>query len=381
MRKRILCLILALLMLCGCQQAEPTETTTEPTTEATTEAATEPTTEPTTEATQPPLVLEAGPQVYVDGVAISQSWYYEGTLYISADEFEAARGGLELDGESYSFSDGIMYRDGVALVLSSLFPLPHEGRTLIPLMDMCELFRLSVYDDTEMNTIYCTSAAWVYDIPEGYDVPVLMYHAVSDDIWGTAELFVSPSDLEDQLRYLTENGYDPIFFEDLYHIEDYDKPVILTFDDGYLDNYTELFPLLQKYNVKATVFMITDAIEYSARYLFPEHIQEMADSGLVSIQSHTNHHPNLDEISREEQIAQMEDSKRLLIRCTKREPYVLCYPTGKYNSDTLEVIGDYYAFGIKMVGGMYTTGDHPHQVNRYYVSRYTSLSEFAAMIG
>ena len=78
-------------------------------------------------------------------------------------------------------------------------------------------------------------------------VPVFMYHAVSDDVWGVEHLFVSPSEMEKQLAFLQENGYSTIWFEDLEHVGDYEKPVILTFDDGYDDNYSELYPLLQKY--------------------------------------------------------------------------------------------------------------------------------------
>ena len=71
-----------------------------------------------------------------------------------------------------------------------------------------------------------------------------MYHAVSDNMWGIDELFVSPASMEEQLRYLVDNGYEPIWFSDLAELEQYEKPVILTFDDGYDDNYTELLPLL-----------------------------------------------------------------------------------------------------------------------------------------
>lgn len=88
----------------------------------------------------------------------------------------------------------------------------------------------------------------------GRQVPVLMYHAVGDDCWGEEHLFVRPAELEQQLQYLSENGYETIFFEDLAHLERYEKPVILTFDDGYDDNYTLLLPLLQKYHMKATIF-------------------------------------------------------------------------------------------------------------------------------
>ena len=78
----------------------------------------------------------------------------------------------------------------------------------------------------------------------GRQVPVLMYHAVGDDCLGEEHLFVRPAELEQQLQYLSENGYETIFFEDLAHLERYEKPVILTFDDGYDDNYTLLLPLL-----------------------------------------------------------------------------------------------------------------------------------------
>ena len=90
----------------------------------------------------------------------------------------------------------------------------------------------------------------------GISVPIFMYHAVGNDCWGEESLFVKPEELEKQLQYLSENGYETIFFEDLAHIEQYEKPVMLTFDDGYDDNNTNLLPLLQKYGMKATIFLI-----------------------------------------------------------------------------------------------------------------------------
>ena len=60
----------------------------------------------------------------------------------------------------------------------------------------------------------------------GVRVPVLMYHAVGDDCWGEESLFVKPEELEKQLQYLSENGYETIFFEDLSHIEQYEKEII-----------------------------------------------------------------------------------------------------------------------------------------------------------
>lgn len=405
---RILALLLALMTLTGCtavqeiiRQILPGETTasvteasteaaTQATTEATAEAATEAADPPTEAAAEPSLVLDLCPTVYVNGTAISRTGMSGETVYACAAEFCAALGGtaaedgtvtLDYNGVCYTFSPNYahMMRGEKATVLLSPI-VCFQNQAYLPLEELCQMLELSVFWDTEENTVYCTAAAWQREIPEGYDVPVLMYHAVDDDPWGIPELFVKIERLEEQLQFLTENGYETIFFEDLYHIENYEKPVILTFDDGYLDNYTNLFPLLQEYNCKATVFVIEQYIDNDAYYMTTEQVRQMADSGLVSIQSHTVTHPNLDELDQQEQRLELEQSKLLIARMTRREPYVLCYPTGRYNDDTLEVIGNSYNFGIKMNGGLYTTQDSPFEINRYYISRDTSISSFEAKV-
>lgn len=211
------------------------------------------------------------------------------------------------------------------------------------------------------------------------NVPVLMYHAVSDNMWGIDELFVSPASMEEQLRYLVDNGYEPIWFSDLAELEQYEKPVILTFDDGYDDNYTELLPLLRKYNVKATVFMIAECHGHAAQNDGGAGARD-GGSGLVSIQSHGLTHADMDAMDEETLIRELGESQRILTRVTGRQPSVLCYPTGRYSDLTLEVAERYYNFGLKMVGGQYNTADDPFLVSRYYVSRYTGLDSFAAMV-
>ena len=130
----------------------------------------------------------------------------------------------------------------------------------------------------------------------GVRVPVLMYHAVGDDCWGEESLFVKPEELEKQLQYLSENGYETIFFEDLSHIEQYEKPVLLTFDDGYDDNAETLLPLLQKYGMKATIFLIAGDVGKPHK-LTRAQLTELVQSGLVSIQSHGWSHRNMAALS------------------------------------------------------------------------------------
>ena len=399
MKKRVSFLALALctVLLWGCAAGEHPTETTPPTTEATTQATTEttappteaPTEAPTEPPTEPSVTLEAGPTVYVNGIAIGNTGLDGETVYVSAGEFCAALGGtdegaaaaLDYNGVHYSFTTAFshMMRNDTALALLSPI-LNCQDAPWLPLEELCEMTELSVYRDEEQSTLYCTASAWPREVAEGYDVPVLMYHAVDNDMsLGIAELLVKPELMEEQLQYLTENGYDPIFFEDLYNIDQYDKPVILTFDDGYEDNYTILFPLLKQYNVKATVFIISDFVGRNY-YLTEEQILEMADSGLVSIQSHTVSHPNLDSLNEEKQRVELEQSKLAIARMTHREPFVLCYPTGRYDSDTLNVIGDSYHFGIKMNGGLYTTGGSLYEINRYYISRYTDTDSYISRL-
>lgn len=389
-------LVLGLMLIFSSCQKEPADTQHETTMAAipeTTVASTTETTE-TTEATESELMLEPGDTVTVDGDALEGgSVVYLDKLYVKASEFLGA-----LDNASFSGDDaaGFMVtwndlkieldpKQLGPVINDSPYPLKSEmivyqNALYLPLEEFCNLMHISMLEDAENSRLYCTSGIMDLDIQEGISVPVLMYHAVSDDLWGFDELFVSPSDLDAQLAYLVENGYDPIFFEDLAHLKDYDKPVILTFDDGYLDNYTELYPLLKKHNVKATVFVITSAMGVSQRSMTREQVKELSDSGLVSIQSHTVTHHELSTLSDEEQLTEIRDSKLDVATMTGREPHVLCYPSGDRNETTRELTGQYYNFGIDMNGGLYTTGDERTTVSRYYVSRYTSLDEFASMI-
>lgn len=316
----------------------PSESTALPTTTQT------PTTVPTTTTEPEPVVESSGKTVIYEGKAL----------------------------ETY-------YIDGGDTLMALASDLQEEGE-YIPLLETVAQREYPMWEDEESGILYITPSAKRFAIPEDVDVPVLMYHAVSDYMWGISELFVSPSEMEKQLAYLVENGYDPIWFEDLSHVEDYDKPVILTFDDGYDDNYTELFPLLQKYQVKATIFIIGNAMGMSHK-MTAEQVKELSDSGLVSIQSHGYTHNNMDAMGAEELEYELGETWRVLTRVTGKIPSVLCYPSGRYYSKTLEIAEKYYNFGLKMNGNLYNTSvDDPYLVSRYYIARYTDIYTFAAYV-
>lgn len=343
-----------------------------------------------------PVAEPAGPQVVIDGQPMQTASTLRGeTVMVSAEEFSDR---MQAD-YAYSPDSGTLtltWNDRTAELtvgadtavlngetVSVEAPYVIDDTVMIPAVVLAEAFAADATVDRD--TLYLTPYAGAWTVPSGYAVPTLMYHAVSDDIWGTAELFVRPSEMEKQLQYLTEHGYTTITFEDLYRIDEIEKPVLLTFDDGYNDNYKNLFPLLKKYNCKATIFMITRSYEkggdpVATHKMTKKQMKELSDSGLVSIQSHTRTHRRLGELSVEEQEEEFQRSRLQLLRCTGKMPFVLCYPEGSYNSDTLALAPDFYRFGLKMTGGLYRTSDNPLLVNRYYISRNTTLSTFASYV-
>ena len=234
--------------------------------------------------------------------------------------------------------------------------------------------------DGDNGTYYLSPSVDTSLIPSGRSVPVLMYHGVSNEPWGLEGLFMAPESLRQHLRFFRENGYDLLFFSDLTHLDDYDKPVLLTFDDGYLDNYSQLFPILQEFQAKATVFMIAHNVDYNPNFMTGSQIKELADSGLVDMQSHTVNHQELASMSPEQQRAEMRDSQLMLARITGKIPYVLSYPAGKYNDDTERIAPEYYDFGLKSRGGLWTVDDNFFTIDRYPVYRGAGAGDLQYML-
>ena len=118
------------------------------------------------------------------------------------------------------------------------------------------------------------------DIVETVDTPkilVLNYHQIGNT---SSPLSVNVNDFEAQMKFLVDSGCITITPAELYaglngEIELPQKPVLLTFDDGYLDNYTNAFPILKKYNLRATIFIIPAFTSVYPGYLTWEQLKEM----------------------------------------------------------------------------------------------------------
>lgn len=130
-------------------------------------------------------------------------------------------------------------------------------------------------------------------------VPILMYHEVKP--YKTGKDVITPYEIESDLNYLKSNGYTTITMTDLIDSADGkvklpENPVILTFDDGYLNNYHYVFPLLKEYNMKIVLSIIgKNTDDFSLRpdnnldysHATWDQIKEMVQTGLVEVQNHS----------------------------------------------------------------------------------------------
>ncbi len=250
----------------------------------------------------------------------------------------------------------------------------------VPLRALSRATGLYLLWDSENSLSYVCPIPDTRNIPQGVRVPILLYHEVDDEPWSMETLFMSCEDMRLQLQYLQDNGYEPIFFSDLIHLSDYDKPVLLTLDDGYVGNYENLLPLLKEFNMKVTIFIIPELLD-TEHYLTTVQVQELAASSLVSIQSHTMDHTELGESSYTDQLYQIKQSQLEITRITGRIPYVLSYPCGSFNDDTLTIVPGYYSFCVKSIGGTwYTESSDYFTIERSDVPRSTQIGQFAQLL-
>lgn len=171
-------------------------------------------------------------------------------------------------------------------------------------------------------------------------VPVLMYHSI-----GTSTLnpyVVSTDRLNKDMQYLKDNEFTTLSTDELYDFMVKNKPVprksvLITFDDGYEDNYTNAFPILKKYNFKATIFVITDSVDKCKQSLSSAQLKEMQSNG-IDIESHTNLHDKLGKYSYDDQLKTLKTSKEYIEKTLNKTVKYISYPFGSYNLDTLKAL-------------------------------------------
>ncbi len=170
------------------------------------------------------------------------------------------------------------------------------------------------------------------EISSGPKILVLNYHQIGNNF---TPLCVPTQLFDEQMAYLKDNGYITITPEELYegitgNMVLPERPVLITFDDGYVDNYVNAMPIIKKYGMRATVFVVPGFTDVQANYLTWDQLKEMEKNGF-NIQSHTLNHRALEELPDDEIRAELLNSKLLLEKNLGHEINFLAYPTGTYN--------------------------------------------------
>ena len=254
-----------------------------------------------------------------------------------------------------------------------------------------------IYNETNLKQIVDKIEKKYFDLyvdKKKYEVPVVMYHRVinkseNEGIHGT---YIYENIFREHMKYLKDNNFSVITFEDLNNIgwrnrfDKNKKYIIITFDDGYVDNYELAFPILKEFNFKATIFLMGEStynewdVKADGEKSFPlmsvEMIKEMQDYG-IEFGAHTFNHPKLNKLSNDEIKHQIVDVKKPLEEKIGKEIITFAYPYGILNDYAKKMVEEAgYTFGVATDSGSVCLSDDLYQIRRIAIFPNTNLFSF-----
>ncbi len=247
-----------------------------------------------------------------------------------------------------NFTNTVIFCIVGTIIIISLFSLPH-------------LFQKKPKTQPKTNKkIYYEKKIKESTISASIRLPIIMYHYVEyvkdkgDTIRQREN--INPATFEWQVKTLKENGYKFYFVKDVPQLLKNDRissrAAVITFDDGYRDFYTDAFPILKKYQVKSTVYVICDFIG-GDNFMTEQQLKNVVKSGLVEIGAHTSDHLYLESMlkpSVEEQIAAC---KKDLETILKKDIETFAYPYGAFSQETVnEVKKASFSAAVSVIPGI-----------------------------
>lgn len=227
------------------------------------------------------------------------------------------------------------------------------------------------------------------------EIPILCYHRLINDDAGKGQFptYLHTNRFEKHLRYLRANGYRTMLFSDLEKEPFFDqkqRSVILTFDDGYEDNYHLLFPLLKKYDAKAVIYLVSGRQSNEWDVPGGEKVlplmnqaqwQEMLASGLVEFGAHTMTHPDLSAISPEQADEEIRQSKVQLEQALGVPVVTFAYPYGRLSERVKELTRRAgFKYGVATDSGPLAVHEDPFEVRRIVIFPNTTPRRFARKV-
>ncbi len=203
-----------------------------------------------------------------------------------------------------------------------------------------------------------------------------MYHSICDHAGQThPDLVVTPQRFQQQLDYLRSNHYQFCTVSELVNApDDGQKRVALTFDDGFADNYTQMFPLLQQFQAKATIYLSPEI--QGIDILSAQQISAMQQSGLVEFGAHTLHHVNLAQCDTETAWREIIQSKHRVEALCGQPCLSFAYPYGRYTQDTVTLLKQAgFCSAVTVKKGIEPIAD-PYRIKRISILGKTNRLQF-----
>jgi peptidoglycan/xylan/chitin deacetylase (PgdA/CDA1 family) len=193
------------------------------------------------------------------------------------------------------------------------------------------------------------TAAWIHQGPEVVLVPIILYHRI-DISPINSQYYVPPDKFEEEMKLLHDWGYETISTELLIKAitEGADlppRPLLITFDDGHLNNYTAAFPIMQKYGFTGVLYIVANYMG-ADQYMNADQIKEMAIAGW-EVGSHSISHSDLTSLEPYRQRYEVVESRTLLEEALGVPVLTIAYPFGVSDSSVID-----YAHFAGYIGGM-----------------------------
>ena len=163
-------------------------------------------------------------------------------------------------------------------------------------------------------------------------INVIYYHDIIEGEGNNAQ-HTNVETFKKQMEYLVSKGYKTITFDDIEKGEEItfkDKYVLITFDDGWVSNYSKIFEFMKERNIKYNIFLEVGAISKNPEYLTWDQVREMHDSGVVGFGAHTYSHVSMKDIETIDTQKEVEEANNIIFKETGFYPVDFCYPYGQF---------------------------------------------------
>lgn len=229
---------------------------------------------------------------------------------------------------------------------------------------------------------------------------ILLYHRVAETADDPHQLAVSPANFEEQIKFLRAN-YNVISLAELVgnlrNKKLHNHSVVITLDDGYADNLTLAYPILEKYRVPAAVFVTVGYIDSGESFFWDAstpstdrgrpltaiELRELAGKPLIEIGAHTLTHPRLASLTKEQQWHEIGDGKKLLEDLLGRPANGFAYPFGdakSFNQDSFDIVHESgYHYALANIHNRVRTNSDIYALPRF-IPRNWNLLEFKRQV-